>query len=546
MLISNQQKYMTNNKENIAASKRTDIPWLSLAPVAIIFAAVMYAFRDGLILMVKWWENWPEYNHGYLIPFVAAYLLLLTADRYRESVPQRSWSGLLVFAAGLALLVLGELSAVYTIMQYGFLVTLAGIVIFCVGWKSALILWAPFAYLFFMIPLPDFLYQKLSSELQLLSSQFGVSFLRMVGISVFLEGNVIDLGVFKLQVAEACSGLRYLFPLMSFGFLCAYLFNGKVWQKVFIFLSSIPITLVMNSFRIAVIGVLVEYFGISMARGFLHDFEGWIVFMACVGILFTEMWVFALIGRRKLADVFDVRVPPLSDFEVFLPTGKPSGALALLTVVVITTSFGLAGLQNREEIVPELPALNTFPLRVANWRGNETAMEQVYLNKLMLDDYVMAQYYREDDAAVVDLYIAYYASQRKGASVHSPKACLPGGGWEIVNLQQTAIPDVGPDGDTLNVNRVVIQLGDTRQLVYYWFQQRDRIVTNEYLVKWFIFWDALTKNRTDGSLIRLVTVVPPSGKIEDADARMQEFLRDIDPTLAYFLPRDVTSGADTG
>jgi EpsI family protein len=239
-------------------------------------------------------------------------------------------------------------------------------------------------------------------------------------------------------------------------------------------------------------------------------------------------------------------VPPLRDFEAFLPTGKPSGALALLTVVVIATSFGLTGLQSREEIVPDLPALNTFPLRVAGWRGNETAMEQVYLNKLKLDDYVMAQYYREDDAAAVDLYIAYYASQRKGASVHSPKACLPGGGWEIVDLQQTAIPDVGPDEGPLNVNRVVIQLGDTRQLVYYWFQQRDRIVTNEYLVKWFIFWDALTKNRTDGSLIRLVTVVPPSDKIEDADARMQEFLRDIDPTLAYFLPRDVTNAADTG
>ena len=72
-----------------------------------------------------------------------------------------------------------------------------------------------------MIPLPDFLYKNLSAELQLLSSQFGVWFLRLVGVSVHLEGNVIDLGVFQLQVAEACSGLRYLFPLMSFGFLCA-------------------------------------------------------------------------------------------------------------------------------------------------------------------------------------------------------------------------------------------------------------------------------------------------------------------------------------
>ena len=103
-------------------------------------------------------------------------------------------------------------------------------------------------------------------------------------------------------MAEACNGLRYLFPLTSFGFLCAFLFRGPLWQKAIIFLSTLPITVLMNSFRIGVIGILVEYYGISMARGFLHDFEGWIVFMACVGILFLEMWVFAKLRRERFVD----------------------------------------------------------------------------------------------------------------------------------------------------------------------------------------------------------------------------------------------------
>ena len=111
----------------------------------------------------------------------------------------------------------------------------------------------------------------------------------MFGISVYLEGNVIDLGSYKLQVVEACSGLRYLFPLVSLSFIAAYIYHGAFWKKAIIFLSSIPITVLMNSFRIGVIGVLVEYGGPGQAEGFLHDFEGWIIFMACIAILVLEM-----------------------------------------------------------------------------------------------------------------------------------------------------------------------------------------------------------------------------------------------------------------
>jgi exosortase D (VPLPA-CTERM-specific) len=534
------------NQNNKKAAAEWSFSLGAVLPILVLLAVALYAYREGLLLMLNWWERMPEYNHGYLIPVVAAYMLLLCAERFESTPKQQSWSGLLVVGFGILLLVLGELSTVFVIIQYGFLVTLWGLIIFGVGWRAAGVLWAPLLYLVFMIPLPDFLYQKLSAELQLISSQFGVAFLRFVGVSVYLEGNVIDLGVFKLQVAEACNGLRYLFPLMSFGFLCAYLFKGKLWQKLVLFLSSIPITVLMNSFRIGVIGLLVEYYGISMARGFLHDFEGWIIFMACVGILFSEMWLFGLLSRRSLADVFDVRVPPLSDFAAFIPQRAPSAVLLTLSAVMLATSVATGRLQDREELVPARPELNTFPLKVAEWRGDEQVMEQIYLDQLKLDDYLMASFARPADSIGVDLYIAYYESQRKGASVHSPKACLPGGGWEIVNFEEKKVDNIGPDGESLNVNRAVVKLGDMRQLVYYWFQQRDRNLTNEYLVKWFIFWDALTRNRTDGALIRLVTLVPESADIQDADERMQQFLRDMDPTLSYFLPKDLGLTQEAG
>ena len=120
-------------------------------------------------------------------------------------------------------------------------------------------------------------------------------------------------------------------------------------------------------------------------------------------------------------------------------------------------------------------------------------------------------------------------------SFHSPRSCMPGGGWQITNLSQVSLADaLGMDGPT--VNRTIIQSGEQRQLVYYWFQQRGRIITSEYLAKWYLFQDSLTMNRSDGALVRLITPVPPVGDGDIADARLQAFLREFYPELPRFLP----------
>src|SRR5262249_53361207 len=134
----------------------------------------------------------------------------------------------------------------------------------------------PIAFLLFAIPLPYFIDAKLTLQLQLISSQLGAFVIRQFGIPVFLEGNVIDLGNYKVLVVEACSGLRYLFPLLSLSFLAAYLFRAAMWQRAIVFLSAIPITVLMNSARIGMIGVTMDRWGPKMADGVLHYFEGWI------------------------------------------------------------------------------------------------------------------------------------------------------------------------------------------------------------------------------------------------------------------------------
>jgi exosortase D (VPLPA-CTERM-specific) len=330
--------------------------------------------------------------------------------------------------------------------------------------------------------------------------------------------------------------MRYLFPLMSFGFLCAVLFRGRWWQRAIILLSTVPITILMNSFRIGVIGILVNNFGIEQAEGFIHDFEGWVVFMACVAILFLEIWVFARMEKRPFSEAFGLDIPPLSDLTGLLGKAKPALPV-IASVGVLAAAAALSFVVSRpEQIYPERERLSLFPLAIGDWRGREGFVEQIYLDQLKLSDYLIAYYGRPRDRAPVELWIAYYDEQVSGASVHSPKSCLPGGGWEIEKMAELTIDNVGPAGESLTVNRAVISLGDVSQVVYYWFDQRGRDITNEFAVKWYIFQDGLQMRRTDGALVRLSTMVEDRSELDQADARLQDFIRAIDPRLAYHLP----------
>jgi len=506
-----------------------------MALVVLAAGALGLLFWDGLDNMYSMW-NEPEYNHGFMIPFVAVYLLWLRAREISASTLTGSWLGIGLLLASLALLFLGDRSAIFALTQYAFVLAIWALAYAGGGTNGLRLMWVPLLYLMFMVPLPDFLTQKLTASLQLVSSEIGVAVIRAAGLSVFLEGNVIDLGAYQLQVAEACSGMRYLFPLLSFGFLCAVLFRGRWWQRGLLLVSTVPITILMNSFRIGVIGILVNYFGIEQAEGFLHDFEGWVIFMACIGVLFTMIWIFARMERRPFLEIFGLDIPALGDLTQLISSLRPNRTmLAGIAVVVVAATVSLT-VSRPPIMLPDRSSLVTFPSRIGDFEGREGRIEQVYLDQLRLTDYLISTYRRPTDAAPVEMWVAYYDSQVKGSSVHSPQACLPGGGWRIESFTQREVPNVLPDGGSMRVNRVEIALGDQRQLIYYWFAQRGRVITNEYLVKWFIFWDGLRKNRTDGALVRLATYVGDASGMAEGDARLEIFMRAADPKLAFHLP----------
>ena len=524
---------MTINYQKIWKMK---VSYTLLLVAAVV--VLLYAYYDGLERMVYRWGSSEEYGYGYIIPLISAFFIWQKKNELSEQPFTGSWVGLIVLLLGGILLVLGELASLFIVTQYAFLVALAGLALAVTGWRIFLIIAAPLAVLVFMIPLPQFIYANLSSELQLISSQLGVFVIRLFGISVYLEGNVIDLGTYKLQVVEACSGLRYLFPLASLAFIAAYMFRGAFWKKAIIFLSSVPITVFMNSLRIGVIGVLVEYGGPGQAEGFLHYFEGWVIFMGCMAILILEIWVLASVGKDKLSfsEAFAIDLPESrknSDVIIEKRTLPVSFIVAwpVVLLIAIATSF----ISERSELIPDRTSFADFPMETSEWKGKPDRLEQIYLDVLKLDDYVIADYVNSA-GKVVNFYSAYYASQRKGESAHSPRSCIPGGGWQIKDLSQKSLDGVLAGDIPVSVNRLVIAKGDYKQLVYYWFQGRNRIINNEYMVKWYLFWDALTKSRTDGALVRLTAFLDPSEDIVEADQRLTLFAKDISPHLADYIP----------
>jgi exosortase D (VPLPA-CTERM-specific) len=525
------------------SATRTAMPGLQVsapiwAALAIAAVAGWFAFAEGTKYMLAVWAGKEEYSHAYLIPLIALFIAWQQKNELARIRFSGSWLGVLVVVFGILLGLMGQLGSVYTLQQLGLVTAIVGTVIALTGIKALRILWMPLLLLYFMIPLPQFLNVKLSASMQLISSEIGVWFLRLIGVSVFLEGNVIDLGVYQLQVAEACDGLRYLYPLLTLGLVLAYFYKGAMWKRVAIFFSSIPITILMNSLRIASIGVMVDHWGIGMAEGFLHDFQGWAVFMVSFALMVLFMIGLSRVGRdaKPWRELFGLDFPDPWPKDVPLSARPLPATLAISTGLLVAASAVALALPQREEVIPSRQAFIDFPMVIGNWFGERGTIDKIYVQQLQFDDYVVADF-KGPGPRPVNLYVAWYDSQRAGKSVHSPSTCLPGGGWKMTSFDQVEVPGVTVEGQPLRVNRTVIALGESRQLVYYWFQQRGRVLTNEYLVKWYLFWDSLTRNRSDGSLVRLIVSLPEGSTEEQADRQLAEFAAELEPVLQEHIPR---------
>jgi EpsI family protein len=207
-------------------------------------------------------------------------------------------------------------------------------------------------------------------------------------------------------------------------------------------------------------------------------------------------------------------------------------AVALL---LIATAVFLRARSHGEVFPPRRP-LQSFPQQVGSWTGTDVAIDEDALQVLGPGDFLLRVYEDQQTAQrPLDLFIAYFASQRAGDTIHSPKNCLPGAGWSPV--QSSRITLSMPSHAPFPVNRYVIAKGDARQLVLYWYWAHDRGVASEYWAKYYLVADSIRMNRSDGSLVRLKTGMEPGESVDAAMQRMLPLANRILPLLDDYIPR---------
>jgi exosortase D (VPLPA-CTERM-specific) len=510
-----------------------------LAAFALLLAGSVPIFWIGIASLGRAWAT-AEYSHGPLIPLISLYLFLreLRRSPLPGPDPVMRWPGLLVIAVALLVASLGNLARIADIVTYAMILWVGGVMLVVFGWQRGLRHQLPVVHLVFMLPLPQFLYWKLTILLQSYSSQLGVWFIDLAGVSVFLEGNVIDLGVYKLQVAEACSGLRYLFPILSFSYLFSILYRGPLWHKAVLLLSAAPLTVLMNSFRIGVIGILVDRYGIEQAEGFLHFFEGWVIFLACISILFGLAVALQRLTPHPLplSEAIDLDTAGFGPILARILAIRGSVVLALAAALTLAVSLAWATQHPTETVAIAREPFALFPRQIGDWSGSTALLDTDIERVLGASDYLNATFATPAEPGFVNMFVAFYDKQTDGSGIHSPEVCLPVGGWEIFSLEPHKVDFTATGYGIFEVNRAVIQKGFSKQLVYYWFEQRGKRLVNDFHAKLSVVYDGLTLGRTDGALIRYVTPIGDGETEADAEARLMRFISQSLPSLPRFVP----------
>jgi exosortase len=229
----------------------------------------------------------PNFEHGIFVPLFALYILWQDRKRLQAVAPAPSWAGLPLIVLGLLMLIIGVLGAELFFSRVSLLILLAGLVIFFQGRNFFRAILFPLAFLLLMIPIPALILQQVTFPLQMLAAKLATALLELVQVPVLREGNVIVLASMPLDVAEACSGIRSLLTLVTLAIIYGYLMESRVWMRVLLAVSAVPIAVAANSFRIFGTGLLVQYWDPDKAEGFFHTFSGWLIFVAALIMLFA-------------------------------------------------------------------------------------------------------------------------------------------------------------------------------------------------------------------------------------------------------------------
>jgi len=278
--------------------------WQTLKPFGwqgLLLVAVLGLLYAPVVKLLVWqWYNDADYSHGFLVPVLSAYLIWARRDKLGQITKRPSAWGMVVVLGSLGFLFLGSLGAENSLSRLSLVGTICGLIVYFAGWAVLRAMTFPMAFLLFAIPIPVVVYNEIVFPLQFLASRFATRVLEILGLfPVMREGNVLVLPHMTLEVVEACSGIRSLMSLLALAAGYGYVVERSVTVRWLLVIAMVPLAIISNGTRVMITAIMANYIGRDAAKGFMHEFSGWVIFLVAT-ILFLALHSFITFVRKKL------------------------------------------------------------------------------------------------------------------------------------------------------------------------------------------------------------------------------------------------------
>jgi exosortase D (VPLPA-CTERM-specific) len=497
--------------------------------LALIISLSFIYYPSAKYLFNEWMTN-DEYSHGPLLVIIALFIVWKKRFQISSHIGRPSWYGPLILFFGLVLAVGSIQGDIVKVTNYSLIIVLLGIALSLGGRLLLKDVLFPLVLLFMTIPLPYLVNVLLTRKLQMISSELGAWFIGLFSIPVYLEGNVIELENYRLLVEEACSGLNYLYSLVSIGIIWSYFFRAPRLHKVLLVLSTVPIAVFMNGARVGVTGILVHTSGIEVAEGFMHEFEGLVIFLVTCLLLIPVVWLLTLMqkSRPAFSEIFDFKIAHEGPYA---QTGGRLTSPAALVGLGLVAAVAFTMVNSSDFVAQHRLKFSSFPSRLGVWKSSTQNLPEIIQDVLRADDYYLGDF--KHNGKTINLYMVYYEKQLRQKAIHSPLVCLPGSGWVIE--KQDAVDARPNNGPAINLNKLIINKEGDKQLVYYWVQQQGKSFSNDFLARASLITNALISKRTDGGLVRLTTPII-GGNVKQSEEMLDAFLNELASKVDQYIP----------
>lgn len=486
--------------------------------------SLLLLYRNVLIFMVRQWSTLDMYSHGFIIPLVSFYLILVKRKELSAMHPSPSYVlGYVILICGLLMFLFGEVGSIIVLQSLSILPAIAGIIIVVLGFSFMKLLIIPVGYLIFMVPVWEMVTYNLHPPFQYFSAVMGGMILKLLEIPIHVQGNVLQLPNITFRVARECSGVNYLISILAIGIPLAWLFLDSMKKRFVLILFAIIIAICANGVRVALIGVL-GYKGIARdLHGPFHVMQGVSVSLIGYVVLSVGLWIL----RRRRSETLKAEHKKLTPNVL-----RENSSTARIFWPAISVVFLLIAVESYSHFrtptpIPLKANLDLLPAQIDGWEAGDTVSSFIPYQYPGVDVELKRTYRKASDT--IDLYIGYFKYQEQGKELIYHKT-------RELHAQASKIRVPTNPHSNFEVNMTVTQNSGYRSLVLFWYDMNGYVVTERYVGKLYTIWDALVRGRTNGAVIMLTTELYPNEDPLSKLNMMQTFAGKTYPLLKNFLP----------